>query len=509
MSDQQLKGDLVTTIIGLEAELVALRAERQILQVQCQSLTDDLVCLQSGRAWRWLQRYRRLRICCGHYYHLWRTWLLSPAGEKTALLSSAEPPLPAPSTPTPVPTAGITVSLATVTRAAVLNRRVSVIIPTRNAGPEFAETLQQISRQRGIDRLELLIIDSGSTDGTLELARQVKAQLIEIPPTQFEHAGTRNQAAALAEGDILVFTVQDAAPVAEDWLYRLVEPLAAGRADAVSARAIPHANADLHARWSAWSFDRYLGFNGDSLRCGRDYPDLARLDPTTRRQLAHLDNVCLAINRPLFAKFQFCGRYAEDLDLGLRLLQTGHRLLYQVNNLIIHSHSRPASYFLRREYVNSLTLAELLGLDRGDRTLTEVLPTLRWGYQTFCLLMNARLAAALEPVVIPAALAALAEELQHLFTAPATSALTWLDLPLLEWIDPHQECGRPDPVLLAQLGQQLRWALHSLAEYLREQANSVTSAEVATTLHQFHAVAIGALLAQAGVAPTPELLRGV
>lgn len=377
-----------------------------------------------------------------------------------------------------------------------------MIIPTRNAGPQFADTLSQIGRQSGIDWLELLIIDSGSTDGTPEIARRAGARLIEIDPASFEHAGTRNRAAALAGGDVLVFIVQDAVPLAENWLYRLIEPLAAARVDAVSVRAVPRADADLHARWSAWSFDRYLGFARDSLRCGLDYPDLDRLDPTTRRQLAHLDNVCLAISRSLFERFRFRGRYAQDLDLGLRLLQAGYRLLYQVDNVVMHSHSRPAHYFLRREYVNSLTLADLLGLARGCHALADVLPTLHWGYQAFCLLLNVRLASASQPV----ALRSLAKELRELFAAPVSSSLLWIDRPLLALLAADGKA--PAPALLAQLGDQLHWALNSLADYL-DLPNGATPAEVAATLHQFYAVAAGAALAHSGVTPTPELVRGV
>lgn len=455
-------------------------------------------------SWRWLRYCQRLRAACCRYYDLRRTRLWSFARKKNASFSSKALAGPAPTAPAPASIAGNATRPATVISTTALRRRVSVIIPTWNAGPQFADTLSQIGRQFGIDWLELLIIDSGSTDGTLELVRQTDARLIEISSASFGHASTRNQAAALADGDILVFMVQDAVPIAENWLYRLIEPLVADQADAASVRAIPRADADLHARWSAWSFDDYLGFTQDSLRCGLDYPDLDRLDPATRRKLAHLDNVCLAISRSLFDRFQFRGRYAEDLDLGLRLLQAGYRLLYQVDNGVIHSHSRPADYFLRREYINSLTLTDLLGQARGCYALTDVLPTLRWGYQIFCLLIDVRL----PTTSLPLALRTLAGELCELFATPVTSSLPWIDLPLLALLAVHDDGTAPDPTLLAHLGDHLHWALSSLADYL-DVSNSATSAEVAATLHQLYAVAAGALLAHSGVAPTPELVRGV
>lgn len=456
-------------------------------------------------SWRLLQYCQRLQVILSRHYHLRPVRLWSSVRGKDKSFSTTALSRPEePAAPTPAFIAENATCPSTIISNIALKRRVSVIIPTRNAGPKFADTLSQIGRQCGIDWLELLIIDSGSTDGTLELVRQAGARLIEIPSASFGHANTRNQAATLANGDILVFMVQDAEPLAENWLYRLIEPLVGDQADAVSVRAIPRADADLHGRWSAWSFDHYLGFTHDSLRCGQDYPDLDQLDPTTRRQLAHLDNVCLAIGRSLFERFRFHGRYAEDLDLGLRLLQAGYRLLYQVDNTVLHSHSRPAHYFLRREYVNSLTLADLLGLARGCHTLADVLPTLRWGYQTFCLLINVRLT----KTSLPVALRALAEELRELFAGSLITSLPWIDPPLLALFAVHDDGMAPDPTLLAQLGDRLHWALSSLADYL-DVPNSTTSVEVAATLHQLYAVAAGALLAHSGVAPTPELMHGV
>jgi hypothetical protein len=133
-----------------------------------------------------------------------------------------------------------------------------------------------------------------------------------------------------------------------------------------------------------------------------------------------------------------------------------------------------------------------------------VLPTLRWGYQTFCLLINVRLTT----TSLPVALRMLAGELRELFAAPVTSSLPWIDHPLLALMTVHDDRTAPDPTLLAQLGDQLHWALSSLADYL-DVPNSATLAEVAATLHQLYAVAAGALLAHSGVAPTPELVRDV
>jgi rhamnosyltransferase len=57
---------------------------------------------------------------------------------------------------------------------------ISIVIPTRNAGPKFRETFRAI-RQQSLDS-ELVIVDSGSKDGTLETAKEFGARVVSIPP---------------------------------------------------------------------------------------------------------------------------------------------------------------------------------------------------------------------------------------------------------------------------------------------------------------------------------------
>jgi hypothetical protein len=69
---------------------------------------------------------------------------------------------------------------------------VTLFIPTCNAGPEFPEILGRMQDQRLDRSVEVLIVDSGSTDGTVEFLRRQPVRLIEIPNSQFNHGLTRN-----------------------------------------------------------------------------------------------------------------------------------------------------------------------------------------------------------------------------------------------------------------------------------------------------------------------------
>jgi glycosyltransferase involved in cell wall biosynthesis len=259
--------------------------------------------------------------------------------------------------------------------------KVSVIIPTKDAGDEFDYTLRRISQQEGVGEIELVIVDSGSKDKTVELSRSYAKKVFQIPPEEFHHARTRNLGAEKATGDFLVFTVQDAVPVGNNWLYKLIRPIHEGRASAVSARQIPRADADLFASWSYWNHNiNYLGYDNDHIFNNKSDKDVDYANPQIKRARASLDSVCLGIGKKIFDSYGFNTDYAEDLDLGLRLLKDGHALMFQSSNAVVHSHNRPAIYFFKRSYTDTANLWSILNIKRGDIPAVRVLSAASYLY---------------------------------------------------------------------------------------------------------------------------------
>lgn len=253
-----------------------------------------------------------------------------------------------------------------------INTRVSVIIPTKNAPDEFEYTLRRISQQEGISEIEIIIIDSGSENKTIEIAEKYTKHIYQIPPEDFHHARTRNFGAEKATGEYLVFTVQDAIPVGNDWLYKLLSPIHSKEVTAVSTIQIPRSDADFYASWSYWA--HYLEFL--KLDSDRIYKltDFEQLDSYNKRMVSSLDNVSMAIKKEVFDSYLFSTRhnYAEDLDLGLRLVKDGHALMYQTTNAVIHSHNRPPIYYLKRSYLEGIVLSDILEIQRKNMPI-EVL----------------------------------------------------------------------------------------------------------------------------------------
>ena len=92
---------------------------------------------------------------------------------------------------------------------------VSVVIPVKDGAEYLAEVLAAVRAQE--PGIELLVIDSGSRDDSVELARAAGAEVLEIAPESFGHGRTRNLGAEQTGGELICFLTQDATPL-PGWL---------------------------------------------------------------------------------------------------------------------------------------------------------------------------------------------------------------------------------------------------------------------------------------------------
>lgn len=120
---------------------------------------------------------------------------------------------------------------------------VSVVIPTLNAEPEIEDLLALLEAQTFAPR-EIIVIDSSSDDHTVEIAKaHPLVRVIEIQRKDFDHGGTRNLGFNESVGDFVLFMTQDAVPVDEFLLEKLLRPFEDGDVAIVSARQLPKEDA--------------------------------------------------------------------------------------------------------------------------------------------------------------------------------------------------------------------------------------------------------------------------
>jgi glycosyltransferase involved in cell wall biosynthesis len=235
---------------------------------------------------------------------------------------------------------------------------ITIIIPTKNAGPEFRDTLYAIRQQTR--ESEILVVDSGSSDGTLELASEFDARTISIPPESFNHGETRNLGIRQCTGDVCVMLVQDAVPLGERWLETLISAFSDERVVGVTVRHTPRRECDLVGRWQVELRNCLLG---DKMRVQQmdSWESFLTLSFDERLRLVSFDNVCSALRRDFWEKCPFQPLpFAEDLDWGVRSMAAGYRLVYNPAICVLHSHTRSAAYHLKRSYVSGRVVPKIL-----------------------------------------------------------------------------------------------------------------------------------------------------
>jgi rhamnosyltransferase len=239
---------------------------------------------------------------------------------------------------------------------------ISIVIPVRNGGADLRRCLSGIGAQRGDEQREIVVIDSGSTDGSVEMARGAGALVHEIPVEEFGHGSTRNLGVRHARGDLVVFTSQDAVAADEDWLANLAAAARSGPEVAGAyGRQLPHPD----ARPPEMFFLDFL--YGPKARVQRLAADEELTFETTL-----FSNVNAAIPRALLEEFPFCDDLAmsEDQEWSRRVLRAGRALVYEPGAAVRHSHAYTVRSAFRRFFDSGMS-AEVSYVE-GDASRTAL-----------------------------------------------------------------------------------------------------------------------------------------
>jgi glycosyltransferase involved in cell wall biosynthesis len=237
---------------------------------------------------------------------------------------------------------------------------ITVALPVLNAGPRLDEVLCAVRAQRWDGEVQLLVADSGSVDGSVELARRHGAEVVAIAPGTFAHGPTRNLLMARARGEIVAFLTQDATPADEQWLARLASgfELAGDVALAFGpyrprSQASPSVARELSELFAAMAPD-------GAPVVDRAMPDGAWRNVSARATFYTDANGAVA--RWAWERVPFPDvPYAEDRLLALHMLEAGFAKAYVPAAAVIHSHDYTPLNLLRRYFDEFRGLRETFG----------------------------------------------------------------------------------------------------------------------------------------------------
>ncbi len=212
----------------------------------------------------------------------------------------------------------------------------SIVLLTKNGGKDLDSCLSAIFSQKTSYDFEVIAIDSGSTDDTLDILNKFPVKVVSIMPEKFGHGSTRNLGARLAKGKYLVFITQDAIPFNEYWLELLINCMNEDEEIAGAySRNIPKLGCDpFEARYiaRAWGEKKEV----KSIKNCKNYKKYYK-------KLVFFSDTSSCIRKDVWEKFPFNEDLVqtEDQDWSKKVLEARYKIVYEPASIVYHSHSYP------------------------------------------------------------------------------------------------------------------------------------------------------------------------
>ena len=229
---------------------------------------------------------------------------------------------------------------------------VSVVIRAKNEARFIGATLAAIFQPDALQPRQVVVVDSGSTDGTQDIVRSFPTTLIQIRPDEFTYGYALNLGVASVDAEIVATLSAHSLPAGPEWLSALVEPFGRPRVAGVYGRQLPRSNATILELAGM----RLTGLLSDT-------PKLL-----ARRPL--FSNANGAFRRALWLEHPFDERVggAEDIAWVRSMQESGYLIAYQPTAAVYHSHGEPLWKHLRRASRDVPTvIGNLLHLGSGGR----------------------------------------------------------------------------------------------------------------------------------------------
>ena len=198
----------------------------------------------------------------------------------------------------------------------------SVIIRTFNEERHIGRLIEGINRQEFINhiKIEVIVVDSGSTDSTISIAKNMGANVVKLPKDEFSFGKALNLGCEYSNGEILLFASAHVYPVYSDWISRMIEPFKDENVALVYGRQIGNENTHFseHQIFSKW-FPSTSNYNQTSPFC---------------------NNANCAIKKSLWQKVRYDEQITglEDLAWASIIMKKGHKIVYLAEAVIVHVH---------------------------------------------------------------------------------------------------------------------------------------------------------------------------
>ncbi len=223
----------------------------------------------------------------------------------------------------------------------------SIVIRSHNEERYIQEVLSMIMEQN-FRAWEIIVVDSGSTDKTLDIVRQYPAHLIQIPSTSFTFGYSLNVGCRSARGQFLVVVSAHAVPVNQSWLTNILQPFQNEKVAIVYGRQLPGPETSLSE--------------------ARDYSLNYGMHSRILLEETECNNANSAVRRDLWQEFRFNEKLPalEDKDWAIRVQKAGYYVAYAADAQVYHHHYLNYRQVYHRHYREAVAYHKIL----PERTFT-------------------------------------------------------------------------------------------------------------------------------------------
>jgi rhamnosyltransferase len=252
---------------------------------------------------------------------------------------------------------------------------VSAVIPVKNGVATIKACLEALLGQSVSANMEIIILDSGSTDGTLDIVRQFPVTVIDINPAAFNHGLTRNEGFKQANGEFVYFTVQDAVLADSTALERMLSHFTdANVAGVCGNQGTPHDKDKNPITW-------YRPVDAPTIT-KIHFPVLAefnRLSPEEMCQACAWDDVNAMYRHSMLEKIPFVRTdFAEDYFWTKQALQAGFTIIRDSGVVTWHYHHQYFKYAFRLHFIIHFHFYKFFNLIPGYPPVFSTITVTAW-----------------------------------------------------------------------------------------------------------------------------------
>jgi rhamnosyltransferase len=254
---------------------------------------------------------------------------------------------------------------------------ISIVIPVKNGSKTLNQCLHSIFKQENLRISEVIVLDSNSSDDSIEIATSYGARVIHVNSAEFNHGLTRNLGVKYAFGDLVYFTVQDAALSDVNHLEKMISHFNDEEVQAVvGIQGYEHEKNINPALW----FKRF----DEPVLETRYYPNngFEVLSANEQFELSNWDNVNAMYRKSALLELPFVEtNYCEDWIWANQALTAGKKLLRDPSILVYHYHHMTFGYTLKSKFI--INYYFYLFFKQSPRIPSSLCPFLRRTYTLF------------------------------------------------------------------------------------------------------------------------------